>query len=810
MRSRRIYALALSLLAFFSSSSRAQWQIDGVPLSIAPNGQNYPVIVSDGAGGAIVTWYDLRNGASYDIYAQRVNAAGVPLWTADGVAICTAAFDQLYPQVASDGAGGAIITWYDFRTGASYDVYAQRVNAAGTPLWAANGVVVSSAASDQYAPTIAPDGVGGAVIAWYDFRNGPTADVYAQRVNSSGFPQWTANGVALCTAVFDQYLQVLVSDGSGGAVVAWIDIRNGANQDIYAQRVSGAGLPQWAANGVALCNTADDQSLPRIISDNAGGAIVTWQDHRSGQWDVYVQRVTTSGVAAWTGNGIGLSIAGGDQQEPAIAPDGAGGAILAWEDFRSGANYDIYARRVSAAGVPLWTPDGVPICNVTWTQWAPSIVSDGAGGAVIAWADGRNGNIDDVYAQRVTGAGVSLWYSNGIAVTNAGSNQLYPLVASDGAGGAIAAWFDFRSGGLDIYAQRVESRYGEWGKPEPTIVSATDNPRDQGGKIILRWSSSGRDRFNDPLIAMYSVWRSTDFVAARALQSTIADVRVVSDPGEIGPDFSGAAIWKQITPAGPEYWEWIADENATYQATYSFTAPTRQDSVATNPGTTYFKVIAHQWTSPQSHAWESASVSAHSVDNLAPAAPLLLTAQRVGSNVNLKWNGVHVPDLKDYSVYRKTSTGVTPVPINFLAASNDTVLVDAGAPTSSLYYIVTAYDVHANQSAPSNEAHVSATTGVGNTPPITALTVLDNMPNPFNEKTTLRVGLPKASEVEIDVFDVAGRSVRIEHTAQLAAGWREVSFAARDSNGHELPSGVYFYRVQAAGQTITRKMVIAR
>jgi serine protease AprX len=129
---------------------------------------------------------------------------------------------------------------------------------------------------------------------------------------------------------------------------------------------------------------------------------------------------------------------------------------------------------------------------------------------------------------------------------------------------------------------------------------------------------------------------------------------------------------------------------------------------------------------------------------------------------------------------------------------------------SVLYYIVTAHDVHANQSAPSNEASVGATTGVGNAPSITALALLGNMPNPFTASTTLRVGLPKASEVEIEVFDVAGRRVRSDRTATLAAGWREISFDARDTAGQALPSGVYFYRVKAAGETITRKMVIAR
>jgi AcrR family transcriptional regulator len=222
----------------------------------------------------------------------------------------------------------------------------------------------------------------------------------------------------------------------------------------------------------------------------------------------------------------------------------------------------------------------------------------------------------------------------------------------------------------------------------------------------------------------------------------------------------------------------------------------------------YFRVLAH--TSNPYVLYKSNVLNGHSVDNLAPAAPLLLTAQRVGTDVNLKWNRAVAPDLRDYSIYRASSTGVTPVPINFLSSSEDTVAVDAGAPTSALYYIVTALDVHANQSPPSNEASVGATTGVGNTPPISALTVLDNMPNPFTGTTTLRVGLPKASEVEIEVFDVAGRSVRSEHTSTLAAGWREISFDARDATGQAFPSGVYFYRVKAAGEAITRKMVIAR
>ena len=74
-------------------------------------------------------------------------------WVQDGAAICTVAGVQEYPMIASDGAGGAIITWHDARSG-NYDIYAQRVNASGTPQWAVNGVAICMATGAQDDPKI--------------------------------------------------------------------------------------------------------------------------------------------------------------------------------------------------------------------------------------------------------------------------------------------------------------------------------------------------------------------------------------------------------------------------------------------------------------------------------------------------------------------------------------------------------------------------------------------------------------------------------------------------------------------------------
>ena len=86
---------------------------------------------SDGEAGAIVTWYGLHDGSN-DIYAQRVSAAGTVQWASGGVLLSTARGNQNSPVVTSDGAGGAIMAWKDLRSGGASDIYTQNVKADGT------------------------------------------------------------------------------------------------------------------------------------------------------------------------------------------------------------------------------------------------------------------------------------------------------------------------------------------------------------------------------------------------------------------------------------------------------------------------------------------------------------------------------------------------------------------------------------------------------------------------------------------------------------------------------------------------------
>jgi hypothetical protein len=87
-----------------------------------------PDLVDDSANSVIVTWRDARDFgvSSYDLFAQRLGSAGSLLWTAGGVAVSTAAEQQWKPQMVGASGTGAIVVWEDRRDG-HYDVYAQKV-----------------------------------------------------------------------------------------------------------------------------------------------------------------------------------------------------------------------------------------------------------------------------------------------------------------------------------------------------------------------------------------------------------------------------------------------------------------------------------------------------------------------------------------------------------------------------------------------------------------------------------------------------------------------------------------------------------
>ncbi|HET6462490.1 MAG TPA: hypothetical protein VFH33_01715, partial [Candidatus Krumholzibacteria bacterium] len=284
--------------------------------------------------------------------------------------------------------------------------------------WQLDGIPLCKDPAQQYAVTAAPDGSGGALVAWQDSRNAGGEDIYIRRIDADGGPMWALDGVPACLAPGDQLEPRIVGDGTGGAFVTWFDLRNGNDYDIYVQHVDASGVALWGAGGVAICTEPNDQVDARIVNDGSGGIVVVWLDDRAGVYarHVYGQRVDVTGVAQWTAQGIPICTASTYRSDMNIVTDGTGTFIVAWEDWYRIAYIQGFAQKVDATGGIGWFPDGIPLTLYNTPQASLSLVSDGAGGAIAAWQDARNAGGDDIYAQRVSAAGSLVWDPDGVAV----------------------------------------------------------------------------------------------------------------------------------------------------------------------------------------------------------------------------------------------------------------------------------------------------------------------------------------------------------------------------------------------------------
>jgi hypothetical protein len=90
------------------------------------------------------------------------------------------------------------------------------------------------------------------------------------------------------------------------------------------------------------------------------------------------------------------------------------------------------------------------------------------------------------------------------------------------------------------------------------------------------------------------------------------------------------------------------------------------------------------------------------------------------------------------------------------------------------------------------------------------LSLAQNLPNPFNPQTTITFTVPEPVRVHLAVFDARGKLVNVLLDKPLNEGRHEARWNGDDHAGRAAPSGVYFYRLRAGKQVLTKKMILLK
>ncbi len=436
----------------------------GIPIAPALNAQQSPSVAFDGTN-YLVVWSDGRRGSGTDIYGARVSPAGSVLDPSGLVLSSSSVFNLLKsaPAIVFDGTNYLIV--WDEKTGFTgpANLLGLRVSPAGTPL--GSPFTVSDATGNQLAAALAFDGTN-ALAVWQDDRSGAGSDIYATRISPAGVVL-DPGGIAVSTQAATQASPTVAFTGSA-YLIAWEDYRNQLTTgiDLYGARVSQGGAV-LDGSALPLVEAASTQAQPALASVGSQ-YLLAWQDLRAGSLDVYAARVAGTG-AVLDAPGVQVAAAPGTQSMVAVASNSTQ-ALITWSDDRTA---DIIGARVDAStALTVLDPAGFTVSLSANSETSPAVAFDGTNHLVV-WQDNR-GNGFDIYGVRVSGSGTVLDPA-GFVISAASGHQRNPAVSFDGTN-YLVAWEDTRNEATgDIFGARVS--------PSGTVLDA------EGLPLCLRFSS---------------------------------------------------------------------------------------------------------------------------------------------------------------------------------------------------------------------------------------------------------------------------------------------------------------------------------
>ena len=173
--------------------------------------------------------------------------------------------------------------------------------------------------------------------------------------------------------------------------------------------------------------------------------------------------------------------------------------------------------------------------------------------------------------------------------------------------------------------------------------------------------------------------------------------------------------------------------------------------------------------------------------------------------------------VQQYKIYRKYGSPLfqpcTTLSANTFQFTDESLYLSipgGQAGTDVQYYVTAVYNTN-NETSPTNTVTINVQgSSIEKKTNFVSFFVTDyglwqNYPNPFNPTTKISYQIPVASQVSIKVFDVLGNEVRTLVNEVKPEGYYEIEFKADN-----IPSGIYFYKMQTRNFTAVNKMILMR
>ncbi len=329
---------------------------------------------------------------------------------------------------------------------------------------------LSEEGENAYAPKVAVDGAGGAIVVWT--RSNGSNDVVQAALKPAG-EAW-GKPVTLSEAGEEASEAQVAVDGAGDAIAVWA--RSNGSSDVVQAAVKPAGEP-WG-KPVTLSEAGQDASEPQVSVDPLGRAVAVWRRYNGSNY--VVEAVEKPAGKPW-GEPVTVSEAGQEASQPHVAVDAAGEATVVWRRY-NGSDHVVQAAE-APAGEPWSKP--VTLSEAGQETYEPQVAVDGAGNASAVW--GYYKEYLDSFVQVVVRPVGGPWGKPAI-LSEVGEEVSEPQLAVDAAGGAASVWDSFRYGDCYCVEAAVKPAGEPWGGTD--WLASGNHPRvgiDAAGDAMDVW-----------------------------------------------------------------------------------------------------------------------------------------------------------------------------------------------------------------------------------------------------------------------------------------------------------------------------------
>ena len=320
-------------------------------------------------------------------------------------------------------------------------------------VWQNNGIPIRQGVHIEWQRTVCPGESGSMIFVWSDTRYG-SRNVFAQKVDSSGVLLWGSQGSAVTNLPGRQEDPVAITDGDGGAFIAWVDYRFDDEGDIFIQHIDNQGNRMMDDNGEALARVDGRHLTINMCTDSLGGVFVAWQDKRNFlDDDIFGTHVSSNYEIIAPSSGVSIIQMNGNQGAKSLEYAGNNQATIIWSDTRSGSGNDIYCQKINMNMEKIFSDGGLEVSATSDLETTPRTTFMKNDTSFVIWQSGTEST--DIYYNLLTSDG--LVFSEHLQLCSFNSSKANPRIKRNQLGEVFIQWIDYRNDPTagNHYYQRV-------------------------------------------------------------------------------------------------------------------------------------------------------------------------------------------------------------------------------------------------------------------------------------------------------------------------------------------------------------------